>query len=172
MEELLMTKRSVVRLDDYRFPTGDVFSVKATDELENGFVGVLGETEADNRDVRKLEKPKAGDSLVLVANPALVYDNARLGSGLEDKYFMEAGEVVRAYGLRPTMKFGVSKEGVNGAAKVGDYLVAGAGWKLVPSATKPADGFAAKVIRFDTVGGALAINATQTPTVYVVVEVV
>lgn len=167
-----MAKRSVVRLDDYRFPNGDVFSVRATEVLENGFVGKLGEVEAGNRDIRALEKPKAGDSLVLIANPALIYDNNRMGSDVETNYFMEAGEAVRVYGLRPTMKFAVSKEGINGTPVVGQYLVAGAGHKLVPSATVPATGFAAKIVREEPVGGALSINLTQTPTTYVVVDVV
>lgn len=167
-----MANKSVVRLDDSRFPNADTFSVRATVELENGFVGKLGEIEAGNADARALETPAAGDSLVLIANPAMIYDNGRLGSGLEVNYFMEAGELVRAYNPRPTFVFGVSKEGINGTAVVGEYLVAGAGHKLVPSATKPATGFAAKVVREDSVGGMLTINAAQTPVVYVVVEVV
>lgn len=169
-----MAKRSIVRLDDYRFPNGDVFSVRAKVELENGFVGKLGEVEEGNRDVRALETPTAGDSLVLIANPALVYDNARLGSGDETNYFMEAGEVVRAYGLRPTMKFSVSEEGINGTAVEGEYIIAGAGHKLEASATIPegATGFVGKVIRKDVVGGALAVNVTQTPTTYVVIDTI
>lgn len=167
-----MAKRSVLRLDDYRFPNGDVFSVRVKDEVENGFVGRLGDVEDGNRDIRVLEKPVAGDSLVLIGNPAMIYDNARLGSGAEDQYFMEAGEAVTAYGLRETLKFGVSKEGIDGTAVEGEYLVSGDGYKLVPSATIPDTGFAAKVIREDAVGGALSLNVTQKPTVYVVVDVV
>lgn len=164
-------KRAVVRLDDYRFPNGDVFSVRIEDEMENGFVGKLGEVEAGNRDVRKLEEPKAGDSLVLVAHFPLVYDERKL-AGLETNFYMEEGDAVRAYGLRPTFKFSISKEAINGTYTVGEYLVAGAGYKLVPSATVPATGFAAKIVREDTVGGALSLNATQEPTKYVVLDVV
>lgn len=168
----MAVKKSVVRLDDSRFPNSDVFSVRGTEILENGFVGKLGAIEVGNRDVRALEVPAAGDELVLIANPAMIYDNARLGSATEDQYEMAAGEVVRAYGLRKTLTFGVSKEGINGTHVIGEYLVAGAGHKLVPSATLPATGFAALVVREDAAGGALSINAPQTPTIYVVLEVV
>lgn len=169
-----MAKRSVVRLDDYRFPNGDVFSVRAEDELENGFVVKLGEVEEGNRDIRKAEKPSEGDSLVLVANPALVYDNARLGSGQETHYFMEAGEAVTAYGLHPTKKFSVSEEGIEGEAVEGGYVVAGNGYKLVAVADKPegTTGFIGKVVRKDLVGGALSVNVTQSPTTYVVIDTI
>jgi hypothetical protein len=85
---------------------------------------------------------------------------------------MEANEVVRAYELAANDIVGIAKEGINGTAVVGQYLVAGTGYKLVPSATKPASGFAAKVVREDIVGGAFALNLTQTPTTYVVIEIV
>ena len=164
-------KRACVRLDDYRFPNTDIFSVRINGEMENGFVGKLGDVEANNRDIRTLETPVAGDSLVLIANPALNYDESRL-AGLETNYYMEAGDAVRAYTPRPTMKFAITKEAINGTHTVGEYLVAGAGHKLVPSDTVPATGFAAKIIREEPVGGALAINVTHEPTVYVVLDVV
>lgn len=168
-----MVKKSTVRLDDARFPREDIYSVRAENVLENGFVGKLGEVEAGNPDIRALETPAAGDGdLVLIANPAINYDQSRLGANLEAQYEMAAGEAVRAYGLRKTLIFAVSKEGINGTAKVGEFLVAGAGHKLVPAAAAPASGFAAKVIRIDKVGGKLSLNVAHVPTEYVVVEVV
>lgn len=164
-------KRATVRLDDYRFPNGDVFSVRIEGEMENGFVGKLGDVEENNRDVRKLETPQAGDSLVLIGHFPLNYDESRL-AGLETNFYMEAGDAVRAYGLKPTMKFAITREAINGAANVGEYLVAGAGHKLVPSTTIPATGFAAKVVREEPVGGALSINVSHDPTIYVVLDVV
>jgi len=165
--------KSVVRLDNVKSVyTGNIFSVKIAAVLENGFVGKLGNIDANNRDVHALVAPAALDKLVLIANPAMIYDNARMGTGYENQYQMEIGEVVRAYELAARDKVGIAKEGINGTAVVGQYLIAGAGYKLVPSATLPASGFAAKVIREDVVGGALSINTTQTPTTYVVIEVV
>lgn len=177
-----MVVKSVVRLDDSRFPNGDVFNVRATVALQNGYVGKLGAVEAANRDIRALVAPISTDKIVLVANPAMIYDNGRLGSGLENQYEMEANEAVRAYGLRETYELGISREGITliGAAAVaGNYVVVADGTHKLKEitaaayaalATKPA--FAGKIIREDAVGGALAVNVSQTPTTYVVFEVV
>lgn len=167
-----MVKRSVVRLDDSRFPNTDIYNVRLKNEAENGFVGKLGDIEKDNRDVRALETPAAGDSIVLIANPAMIYDNNRLGSGVESNYFMETGEVVTAYTPKATYVFSVSEEGISGTAVEDEYVVAGAGNKLVASATAPADGFVGKVVRFDTIGGALSLNVVQNPTKYVVIDTI
>lgn len=171
-----MAKKSVVRLDDPRFAgrDADVFSVRSDKTLQNGFVGKLGNVEEGNRDIRALEETATGDSVVLVANPALVYDNNRLGSGHESEYEMEAKEAVRAYGLHPTYVFSVSEEAIEGTAVVGEYLVAGTGNKLVPldTLTGSETGFVGKVVREDTVGGALALNVTQTPTKYIVIDTI
>lgn len=167
-----MANKSVVRLDDSRFPNGDIYSVRATVALENGFVGKLGEVEEGNPDVRKLEAAAAGDSLVLIANPAIIYDNARLGSNKEEMYEMEAGEAVRAYKPHATYLYSVTKEAINGTAVVGEYLIAGAGYKLVPSATPAAEGFSAKVVRKDAIGGKASFNVTQAPQEYIVLDVI
>ncbi|HLG28140.1 MAG TPA: hypothetical protein VI423_10175 [Paenisporosarcina sp.] len=177
--------KSVVRLDNVKAVyTGNIFSVKTAAVLENGFVGKLGANDPVERDVYALEAPVAADKVVLIANPAMIYDNARLGSGLENQYQMEIDEIVRAYELEARDKVGISREGivtiaVGGAAVAGNYIVVADGtYKLKEITvaaydalvTKPA--FAAKVIREDAVGGALSINTTQTPTTYVVIEVV
>lgn len=170
-----MTIRSVVRLDDSRFPNADIYNVRLKNEVENGFVGKLGEIEKKNRDVRALETPVAGDSLVLIANPAIVYDNGRLGSGVETNYFMEADEVVTAYAPKATFVFGVSEAGISGTAVEDGYVVAGAGNKLVAAAVAPeagTTGFIGKVVRFDQIGGALSLNVEQKPTRYVVIDTI
>lgn len=166
-------KRAKIRLDDYRFPNTDIFSVRAESELENGFVGVLGDVEEGNRDIRKLKPSEAGASLVLIADTPLNYDERRL-AGLETNFYMEAGEAVRAYKPHATYKFSVTREAINGVANVGEYLIAGVGHKLVPSATIPLDakGFVGKVISEEPVGGAMSINATLDPTIYVVIDTI
>lgn len=167
-----MANKSVVRLDDSRFPNSDIYSVRAEAVLENGFVGKLGDIEAGNPDVRALEATVAGDSIVLIANPAIIYDNDRLGSNKEEMYEMAAEEVVRAYKPEPTFVFSVTKEAINGTAVVGEYLITGAGYKLVPSATPAAEGFSAKIVRKDAIGGKASFNVTQTPQEYIVLDVV
>ena len=150
-----------------------IFSVRLTQEAENGFVVKLGDIEADNIEVSGMQVPATGDGkLVVIANPALVYDNLNPSTkGLENRYFMEAGEVVRAYELVENDILGVSTLGIEGVAVEGEYLVAGNGMKLVPSPTPITNGFCAKVIRFDQIGGALSLNVTQTPTKYVMMEI-
>ena len=153
--------------------TGNTFSVRTTQEMENGFFVKLGDVDPNNIEVHEMVVPQAGDKgLVLIANPAIIYDNtARLGADQERFYFMEAGEVVRGYEIGATDILGISKLGIEGDAVEGEYLVAGNGVKLVPSATPVADAFCAKVIRFDKVGGALALNLTHEATEYVMMEV-
>ena len=168
--------RSVVKLDDSRFPNGreDIYSLRVSDEVENGFVLKVGEVEDGNHDVREGVQPSAGDKIAIIANPALIYDNNRLGSGLERYYFMEADEVVRAYTPHPTYIFSVSEEGIEGVAEAGKFVVSAAGYKLKVEDTEPVDatGFVGKIVRLDTVGGALSLNVTQKPTKYVVIDTI
>ena len=164
--------RSVVRLDKVKSVyTGNNYSIRITQEMENGFVVKLGDIEANNRDVHEMVVPTAGDSIVLIANPAIIYDNARLGSDQEKYYYMEKDEVVRGYEIAPHDVFSVSELGIDGTAVVGEYVVSGDGVKLVPSDTPATEGFCAKVVRKEAVGDALALNVTHEPTNYVVLEV-
>lgn len=168
--------RSVVKMSKVKSVyNGHTFSVRTTQEMENGFFVKLGDIEANNIEVHGMTVPKTGDKgLVLIANPAIIYDNkARLGSDMERYYYMPSGEVVRGYEIVANDVFGISKLGIEGVPVVGEYLVAGNGVKLVPSATPPVgDAFYAKVIRFEKVGGALSINLTQDATEYVMLEVI
>ena len=172
---MAQTIRSVAKLAKVKAVyTHGTHSVRSTQELENGFFVKLGDVEADNIEVHGMTVPKTGDGdLKLVANPAIIYDNtARLGADQERFYFMESGEVVRVYDIEATDILGITKEGIEGEAVEGEYLVAGNGLKLAPSATPITDGFCAKVVRFEKVGGAFAINLTQTPAEYVMMEVI
>ena len=167
--------RSVVKMSKVKSVyNGHTFSIRTTQEMENGFVAKLGDIEENNIEVHGIVEPKTGDKgLVLIANPAIIYDNkARLGSDQERFYFMEADEVVRAYEIVENDVFGISKLGIDGVPVVGEYLVAGNGFKLVPSATPDLNGFSAKVIRFEKVGGALSINLTHEATEYAMLEVI
>ena len=167
--------RSVVKMSKVKaIYNGHTFSVRTTQEMENGFFVKLADIEKDNIEVHGMAVPKTGDKgLVLIANPAIIYDNkARLGSDQEKFYYMENGEVVLGYEIVENDVFGISKLGIEGTPVEGEYLVAGNGVKLVPSATPVADAFCAKVIRFEKVGGALALNLTHEATEYVMMEVI
>lgn len=164
--------RSVVKLSKVKSVfTGHTYSIRATQALENGHVVKLGDLEATNIEVHGMAVPTANSSVVLIANPAIIYDNARLGADQERYYSMETGEVVRAYELSKGDVFGVTKIGVEGTPVVGGYLVTGTTTKLKYSATAATGGFCAKIIRFDRVGGAMSLNVEQAAAEYVMVEV-
>lgn len=168
--------RSTVKLSKVKaVNTGHIYSIRATEELENGFVVKLGDIDKKNIEVHEMVKTTASTDkgLVLIANPAIVYDNARLGAGQERYYFMENGEVVRGYQLAENDVVGISKLGIEGTPVEGEYLVAGATTKLKHVSADPADGgFLAKIIRIEKVGGALALNLTHDATEYVMVEII
>lgn len=165
-----MTKRSVLRLDN---KLQDTYSVRVPvgQEFENGFVAKLGDVEKANLDVHGVTAPASGDAVVIIGNPAIVYDNARVGTGLENEYFMKAGEVVRAYKPEANKLVSISLEGFVTEPAEGDIVAAAGGYKLDVTETAPTTGFKAKVVKLETVGGALTVNATQTATTYVVLEV-
>lgn len=166
-----MAKRSVLRLDNKLTKTYSVRIPTGAGEIENGFVGKLGEVEKDNLDVRGVTKPASGDSIVFFGNPAIVYDNARVGSGFENQYFMKEGEVVRAYKPEVNKLVSVSLEGFATEPSEGDLVAANGTYKLDVALSAPPTGFHAKVVKIEKVGGALAVNATQSATTYAVLEV-
>ena len=171
--------RSVVRLDDARFANGreDVYSVRLKDgkEFENGFVVTVGDVEDGNRDVREALEPAAGSKIAILANPAVIYDNNTRGSGLERFYYMEGGEVVRAYTPAPTYVFSVTREGIEGGedAEAGKFVVSD-GYKLKIEDVEPVDatGFVGKVVRIDPVGGRASLLVDQKPAEYVVIDTI
>ncbi len=160
--------RSIVRLDDVKSAyVGKNYSVRLPQEAENGHFLKLGDVEANNRDVHQGVVPVAEDVLVLIADVPIIYDNNKRGSQQEKFFYMEKDAVVRGYEIQPTDKISITREGIEGTPVIGEYLVAGAGQKLVPSATKPAKGFAAKVYGFEPVGGKYSLNFDLQPSEYV-----
>ncbi|MCM3387325.1 hypothetical protein M3649_04150 [Ureibacillus chungkukjangi] len=164
-----MTKRSVIRIDNN---LNQVFSVRlktGAGEYENGFVGKLGDYEENNLDVQALELATAGDSIVVVANSAIVYDNARLGKGLETEYFMAEGEVIRAYVPEAGKALSISLEGFKVEPAKGDIIVPD-GKQLTVAETAPTTGTYFEVVKIEKVGGALALNVTNNATTYAVLK--
>ena len=167
-----MAKRSVVRLDSVQAVyKGGTYSVKASADLENGFIGKLGAIDPLNLDVRTLGVGASGDTVVLVANPAVVKDNG-VGKGFENEYFMPEGEVVRAYQLREHDVVSISAEGFGIVPTAVGDIVAPSGYQLEKVASAPATGTALKVVKIEKVGGALSLNVTQSGTTYYVLEVI
>jgi len=176
---------SVVRLDNVKAVyTGHIFSVKAPEELQNGFVGHLGGFVNGEREVRTLEKPTTASidqkGLVLIAHSPINYDESTMASASEQNYKIEAGEVVRAYELHEHDIFSVTKEGIDliGAnATVGNYVVAQDGsFKLKEVATPVGtEAFVGKIIAQEAVGTTTVVGANGAighVLEYVVIEVI
>ncbi|STO12862.1 Uncharacterised protein [[Flavobacterium] thermophilum] len=176
---------SVVRLDNVKAAyTGHIFSVKAPEELQNGFVGHLGGFVNGEREVRTLEKPTTASisqkGLVLIAHSPINYDESTMASASEQNYKIEAGEVVRAYELHEYDIFSVTKEGIDliGAdAGVGNYVVAKDGSFKLKEVATPAgtEAFVGKIIAQEAVGTTTVVGANGAVgrvLEYVVIEVI
>lgn len=167
-----MTKRSVVRLDNKLLKPYSVRIPVGAGEIENGFIAKLSEVEKGNLDVRGITAPAAGDSIVIIAEDAIVYDNNRVGTGMENEFFMKEGQVVRAYKPEENNLVSVSLEGFATEPSEGDLVGANGSYKLDVVVGAPATGTYFKVVKLESVGGALAVNATQSATVYAVLETI
>ena len=167
-----MTKYSVVRLDDIKSRhVGRNYSVRVPVgvTLENGGVAKVVKREVNNLDVHEITTATAGDSVILIAEPAIVKNNNIIGTGLEHEFKMDEGQVVRGYELAVHDLISVSLEGFVTEPNEGEIVVPN-GYKLDVGGA-PATGTYFEVVKKETVGGLLAINATQSPTVYAVLEV-
>lgn len=168
---------SVVRLDDIKSRhVGRNYSVRVPDTftaenpLQNGNVVTIDKREVGNLDVHTVKEPVAGDSVVLIAEVALVYDNKR--DTTEKDFFMVGGEVVRGYELSKHDLISISKQGfVDPTATFAEgETVVPSGYKLDKGAAG-ATGTVFTVVKEEKVGGWLAVGATQAGTDYVILEV-
>lgn len=176
-----MAINSVVRLDKVKSVYGGhLYSVETTEAMQNGFVAAVKGLKAGEREIHEIEKAGTDKEIVLIAEPAIVYDNARMGSNSEQNFSIESGDVVRAYEITKGDIFSVTVEGLDllGAEPVVDnYVVADAAdFKLHEIATLAGtEAFVARIARVDVVGTPLAfgqpgVNHRQLK--YVVLEVV
>lgn len=176
---------AVVRLDKVKSVySGHIFSVEAPETLQNGFVAHLKGLKAGEREIYELDKPTTASiskkGLVLIANPAINYDESKMSSASEQNYQIKAGEIVRAYELNPHDIFSVSKEGIDliGADPVaGNYVVAqNNSFKLKEVASLAGtEKFVGKIVRKDTIGTTTVAGAAGSVgriIEYVVIEVI
>lgn len=89
---------------------GHIYSVKSETNMDNGVLAKLGNLVQGEREIFAVTAPALADKVVLIANPALIYEQYTTLQGAEFNYYNEAGEVVRAYDLTAGDRFGVSKE--------------------------------------------------------------
>ncbi|OAO82588.1 hypothetical protein [Anoxybacillus flavithermus] len=176
---------SVVRLDNLKAVyTGHIFSVKAPEELQNGFVGHLGGFVSGEREVRTLEKPTTTSieqkGLVLIAHSPINYDETRMANASEQNYKIAQDEVVRAYELNEHDIFSVTKEGIDLIGSdpvVGNYVIAqNKSFKLKEVSTlNGKEAFVGKIVAKETVGTTTVVGANGTVgrvLEYVVIEVI
>ncbi|MHB9924594.1 hypothetical protein [Clostridium botulinum] len=156
--------KGIVRLDKVKSCyAGHVYSVQANEELQNGFIGHLGDLMDGEREVHSLVKPTTEsikkDTVVLIANPEISYEGRIMSDYALENYSIPANEASKAYELNRTDIFSVSDvivdviDKANGAKK-GNYVVAQNGsFKLKEVETL--DGtevFVAKILPLETMG--------------------
>lgn len=90
---------------------GHIFSVvDEADAMENGMIVALGDPlETSGNEEYKAATPTKGSQVVLIANPALIYDQSTTVGQAEYNYQIEAGKPARAYSLIPRDMYGVSE---------------------------------------------------------------
>lgn len=177
-----MAINSVVRLDKVASVYqggGHIYSVEAPEALQNGFVAAVKGLKDGEREVYEIEKAGTTKSVVLIANPAINYDESRLGANSEQNYSIATGEVVSAYDLRKGDIFSVTKEGLTliGADAVkGNFVVGdGTSFKLKEVASVTTETFVAKIVRQDVIGNPVVTGQAGSVgrvLTYVVLEVV
>lgn len=105
--------------------------------IENGNVVELKGLMASERELFVANAPTASSKLidcVLVCTPEVLYDEHKKNL---NQFINEAGSNCRGYRLHSGDVFSVTKEAIDGEAKVGNAveLMAGTKWKSVASAT-------------------------------------
>lgn len=147
---------------------------------QNGELVIAGEVEVDNLDVREAVWAKEGEGAVaLIADPVKIYDESSYMSRHENQYYMENGHVARAYKLVPTDVFSVTKEVIENPDALKDFkpaegekfAVAGEDGKIKIVDAEVEEGFCAKVVKVEPVGGRYAFAGGAQPQEYVILDV-
>jgi len=128
----LMGTRAESMLVSCRYQSGG-----ADAEIENGNVVELKGLMAGERELFVANAPTAGSKLtdcVLICTPEVMYDERKKDL---NQFINETGTNCRGYRLHSGDVFSVTKEALEGEAKVGNAieLMAGTKWKSVASAT-------------------------------------
>lgn len=172
---------AVVRTDKVEsYEAGRIHHVRLGKETQNGELIVAGDIELENLDVREGVVPEEGAGAVaLIADPVKIYDESTYGSRFENQYVMNEDHVARAYKLVPTDVFSVTKEVIENAdaldgvdfATAEKFATVGTGGKIKIVDDAPAEGFYAKVVTVEPVGGRYAYFGGAEPQEYVILDV-
>jgi hypothetical protein len=117
---------NVVRLDNLAAVYGGahIHSAQSTEVIENGFVGVVGNLLAGEREVREFEKPAdlATARAALVSHDEIMYDQTRRSQNNLKNFNIQPGTPFRVYDLVPGDIYSVSKDAI---VALGEKVVVG-----------------------------------------------
>lgn len=90
---------------------GHIYSmVDDAADMENGMIVTLGDpVETSGNEEYKAVTPVKGSQIILIANPALIYDQSTTVGQAEYNYVIEAGKGARAYSIIPHDMYAVSE---------------------------------------------------------------
>lgn len=147
----MATKFGYVETSDLAatYGTGHIHSVKCPATAQNGFALKLGDLTTN--EVREATLAGASDKIVLLAEPALKYEQISTASQAEWYFCPEKDSLVRAYDVVKDDRFAVSSECVgSGTATKGSYVTVADG-KFVVVAEKPVSttGFVGKIFAIE-----------------------
>lgn len=97
------------------FGGGRIYSVVYNEQLENGFIGVVGKLkdgETEIREFSKIENIENPAELVLISLPEVMYDERPSMRKLEN-FVIPAGTAARGYGLSVGDEFEVSIDAIS-----------------------------------------------------------
>lgn len=123
----------VVRLDSVKArKTGHLYSLIAGEEVQNGMVGIAGNLQEGEREVRSFDKPVAAklnsQRAVLVYQPEIIADESSRANANLKNFSIQAGTIFRAYELHVDDIFSVSDNAIDAldadkGPVVGNYVV-------------------------------------------------
>lgn len=90
---------------------GHIYSmVDDAADMENGMIVTLGDpVETSGNEEYKAATPVKGSQIILIANPALIYDQSTTVGQAEYNYVIEVGKGARAYSIIPHDMYAVSE---------------------------------------------------------------
>ena len=104
--------------------TEPCFDVKATVDVENGWVVKKGDIATGEKAIYKAEVPAATDEVYLAANPAWDYNDSSIINQNEENFINKSGKPFRVYALKKDNLFAVLDYSItdNTTLAVGDYI--------------------------------------------------
>lgn len=141
-----------------------IFDCVATEAIENGMVGGLGDLAEGESHIYKFVKGTQADgNYVIVDQPAWTEDTSKITNQRRDNFIVAAGTPFRVRVLVLNDEFGVTKSGFTSdsasKADAGKFVTVDSTGKLKVEDSDPGTGFRMKIMRKRIAGGTLATAA-------------